>query len=655
MPLQAAPRRPPEHCVAGAAALERAAGLASIRRGGRPPPPHSRGLRSPSLPPPSPTVCHSPRHARPASSRFRQQAIPAPTRQLGAWLQRLSVAMVHLQRQTEGAAASADRRRRLPHGRGPPCCRRAAATCLAFATVFTCLTLAARGSPQPSRHGAAAAAGRDGGDAADVAPSWTSRATTFTASGPCSTPACLSRWKAGFIVALFVEGLAGGAAPQALHYLKSPERALHIANAFGGGIFLATGMLHVLPEAVEHLAGHGHGEEHEGEHEEHAEGEEHEDHAHEEEGEEEGRHPFPTAYALAVGAFYAILVIEHLLLGKYAHSHSHAATVAHDTAAAKGVSYPVPLGSATDPEGGVVPEAGFGEAADSTAASPADASNHDDMLAVGKEGALGGGPSPMPKDVTVPIASAAAGGLVQRSASARSVASDGAASNASGGSQVSSQGQLLAEENVGFLSTNFTRALLAAFSLSIHSVFESLALGLASSWSTALHTFIAIGSHKWATSASLGIKFEKERLRRRQLAVLVFLWAAVTPVSAGIGAAITGGIGDTTAGVLFALSAGMFIYIGAFEVVRLSVGLRGAWFTRVILGRALGCQPRVLRVGLNGAIRVQRALTAVSGRVGILFGVHSRVCPTTGRRGLTQSYCAAVCLRLDVPCCTALF
>eukprot|EP00168_Porphyra_purpurea_P013622 TRINITY_DN377_c0_g1_i8.p1 TRINITY_DN377_c0_g1~~TRINITY_DN377_c0_g1_i8.p1 ORF type:complete len:430 (-),score=94.63 TRINITY_DN377_c0_g1_i8:430-1566(-) len=333
--------------------------------------------------------------------------------------------MERRQRRADGAAGSADRRRRLSRGHGSPCCRRAAAAAVAAATVFACLTLAARGSPQPSRQGAAADAASGGGDAAGVALSWTSRAQSFTASGPCSTSACLGRWKAGFIAALFVEGLAGGVAPQALRLLSSPDRALHVANAFGGGIFLATGMLHVLPEAVEHLSGEGHG--HDEEHEEHEEGEHEEgEDEHADKAEEEEGHSFPTAYALAVGAFYAILIVEHLLLGKYAHSHGHAATVAHDTAAAKGVPCPPRWGARRTQWGGSCPRQGAGRRWAPTAATPAYKSDNDDMEAVSKAGALEGGPSFVPRDVTVPMSAASAEGLVQRSASARSVASLGA-------------------------------------------------------------------------------------------------------------------------------------------------------------------------------------------------------------------------------------
>lgn len=435
-----------------------------------------------------------------------------------------------------------------------------AAALAAVTVVVACLAAATRGSPTASL------VGSDDGDGAAAAPlvafpsrrsllpaldGLASRAAEF-GSGPCSTSTCIARWKGGFIAILFVEGLFGGVAPQALHFL-SPlwrTRSLHIANAFGGGIFFTTGMLHILPEAVAHLAGEGHGAEaHDEEHEEEegAEGEEHHD---EEEGEhDEETHGFPTAYALVVAGFYAILFIEHLMLGKYAHSHGAAAAAARAHGAAKGQPSLPPLESAVHP-GGEVAETATDGVALGVKTSEAD---YTTML----------------EDDDGPVeAEAPRGGTLLCSSSNASAASVRTAGSAGTDllDEDSAHGAMLAAENVGFFSPNFGRALLAAVSVAIHSVFESLSLGLASSWPALFNTFLAIAAHKWATAASLGVKFEKERLRRWQSAALVLGWAAVTPASAGIGAAINGGVSDEVTGVLLALSAGTFLYIGVFEV-----------------------------------------------------------------------------------------
>lgn len=432
-----------------------------------------------------------------------------------------------------------------------------AATLAALAVVVACLAAATRGTPALApvdggdREGASAplVAFPRGRSLLPTLESLASRASEF-GSGPCSSSACIGRWKGGFIAALFVEGLIGAAAPQALNVLRPSLRArsLRVANAFGGGVLFATGMLHILPEAVAHLAGEGHGsghgeedghdEEHEGE--EHEEGEEHHD---EEDGEHgESSHGFPTGYALAVAGFYAILFLEYLVLGKFTHSHGTAAVAARDQAAAKGQRSPQPLASAVQP-GGDAAATTTDELVPGVKASDAD---YTTMVEDG-EGA------------------AEAGGVLQRNQSTASARSVGSASTDQSG-ESSSLGAMLDAENVGFFSPNFGRALLAAASVAIHAVIESLSLGLASSWPAVLNTFLAIATHKWATAASLGVKFEKERLRRLQSAALIIAWSAVTPASAGIGAAIDGGFSDQVTGVLLALSAGTLLYIGVFEV-----------------------------------------------------------------------------------------
>eukprot|EP00170_Pyropia_yezoensis_P003283 contig_13666_g3290 len=302
-------------------------------------------------------------------------------------------------------------------------------------------------------------------------------------SGPCSSSACIGRWKGGFMAALFVEGLIGGAAPEEHH-------------------------------------------DEEGEH-----------------GEES--HGFPTGYALAVAGFYAILFLEYLVLGKFSHTHKVEALRARDRAAAKGQPSSPPLASAVHP--------GSAEAATtSDGLVPGVKASDSDYTTTMEEG---GGSTE--EDGT-------RGGTLQPSVSTASAHSDG--SLATEETDDPYYGSLLEAENVGFFSPNFWRAFLTAFSVAIHVVFESLSLGLGSSWPVVLNTFLAIAAHKWATAASLGVKFEKERLRLMQSVVLIVLWSAVTPAAAGIGAAIDGGVSDKVTGVLLALSAGTFLYIGALEV-----------------------------------------------------------------------------------------
>lgn len=74
----------------------------------------------------------------------------------------------------------------------------------------------------------------------------------------CSTHPCQRSWKIAFAVILFLESVLFGYIALLLrHYSclssKGFRKLLHIVNVFGGGVFLATGLLHILPEAVEFL------------------------------------------------------------------------------------------------------------------------------------------------------------------------------------------------------------------------------------------------------------------------------------------------------------------------------------------------------------------------------------------------------------------
>ena len=147
---------------------------------------------------------------------------------------------------------------------------------------------------------------------------------------------CLLRWKIGFAVILFLESMLFGFALLAARRLtrisgKFLSRSLHTINAIGGGIFLSTGMLHILPEAVELLAAGKEGEAHEGEHE--PEQQEQDPHAEEGHGHGHGHDlSFPTAYGIALLTFYIFFAIEHLVFARAGLGHSHGHEVQEEEA-----------------------------------------------------------------------------------------------------------------------------------------------------------------------------------------------------------------------------------------------------------------------------------------------------------------------------------
>lgn len=103
--------------------------------------------------------------------------------------------------------------------------------------------------------------------------------------------------------------------------------------------------------------------------------------------------------------------------------------------------------------------------------------------------------------------------------------------------------------------------------LSVHSVFEGLALGLQTDISSVLNIVIAICIHKGAAASSLGISLVKTfpddfRLCRQ----LVLLFAIATPLGVGIGMLVANA-GDIYEVIFSSIAAGSFIYIACSEVV----------------------------------------------------------------------------------------
>lgn len=103
--------------------------------------------------------------------------------------------------------------------------------------------------------------------------------------------------------------------------------------------------------------------------------------------------------------------------------------------------------------------------------------------------------------------------------------------------------------------------------LSVHSIFEGLALGLQTDMASVMNMLIAIVIHKGAASSSLGISLVKTfptdfRLCRQ----LVFLFACATPLGVGLGMAVANA-GDIYEIVFSSIAAGSFVYIACSEVI----------------------------------------------------------------------------------------
>jgi len=103
--------------------------------------------------------------------------------------------------------------------------------------------------------------------------------------------------------------------------------------------------------------------------------------------------------------------------------------------------------------------------------------------------------------------------------------------------------------------------------LSIHSIFEGLALGLEDSISGTVNMIIAICIHKGAASLSLGISLVKTFPDNFKLCRwLVFTFSCATPLGVLLGMAVKNA-GEIYSVVFSSLAAGSFVYIGCNEVI----------------------------------------------------------------------------------------
>ena len=101
--------------------------------------------------------------------------------------------------------------------------------------------------------------------------------------------------------------------------------------------------------------------------------------------------------------------------------------------------------------------------------------------------------------------------------------------------------------------------------LSVHSIFEGIALGLQRTSIRLFYLFLAILSHKWVEALTIGINFNNAQLEYETVK-FILLFASMTPIGIILGI-IFAGTSDLIEGFFFAVSSGTFLYISASEVV----------------------------------------------------------------------------------------
>ena len=118
--------------------------------------------------------------------------------------------------------------------------------------------------------------------------------------------------------------------------------------------------------------------------------------------------------------------------------------------------------------------------------------------------------------------------------------------------------------------SNF-RSYVLVFAISLHSLFEGLAVGLIPKVDALLQIFIALFIHKSILSFSLGVKLVDGNLTSKAILICIVIFGAMAPLGVGLGLLVTHSFEVSIrlffSGVMQGIATGTFLYVTFFEVL----------------------------------------------------------------------------------------
>ncbi|XP_072748012.1 zinc transporter ZIP1-like isoform X2 [Anoplolepis gracilipes] len=116
------------------------------------------------------------------------------------------------------------------------------------------------------------------------------------------------------------------------------------------------------------------------------------------------------------------------------------------------------------------------------------------------------------------------------------------------------------------------RGLLIVLGLSVHELFEGLAIGLESSAGNVWYMFLAVASHKFVIAFCIGVELLASRTKPYLSVIYTCTFAVVSPIGIGIGMALVGGGSAAASGpmavILQGLASGTLLYVVFFEILQ---------------------------------------------------------------------------------------
>ena len=125
---------------------------------------------------------------------------------------------------------------------------------------------------------------------------------------------------------------------------------------------------------------------------------------------------------------------------------------------------------------------------------------------------------------------------------------------------------------------SFITAYLLLLAMGVHGIFAGLAFGISKDDTEILSMYLAMIAHKWSEALTVGISFVNAELPDLQSIFLVIFLALLTPIGIFLGWMLSS-MNDTVQGVCMALSSGTFIYISCAEIIveEFSMGKNRFW------------------------------------------------------------------------------
>jgi len=116
------------------------------------------------------------------------------------------------------------------------------------------------------------------------------------------------------------------------------------------------------------------------------------------------------------------------------------------------------------------------------------------------------------------------------------------------------------------------RGFLVVLALSIHDLFQGMALGVTKRHTSAWFLLLAFASHKWVIAGTVGLKWARSALRPLIAVLYMTIFCVVSPIGIGIGMAITDprqqeNANNTGLIVVQGIATGSLLYVVFFEIL----------------------------------------------------------------------------------------